>query len=162
MNKLLLALGLTTAIFSVNAKEEAMLETVFADSTTLHSPGIAKQVVTYKGVKAFHSKGYPMLVIPLEDYDGKSELTVTVRAARDNSQPANLGVICQVQDKKTKKMLSNNMNIRSMTEQFTDYHFKLNPGKLVPGTSQFRILFYAVGKKGNIYLEKIKVESAKK
>ena len=156
MKKIFLALSAACALFQMNA-EEPLLEVIFADPTTFYNPKAAENVITFKNKKVFFSKRYPMSAIPVEEYDGKSAVLVTVRAARDNSQPAMLGVVCQVYNRSTKKMLSGGMAVKRVSEDFTDLQFKVYPGKLLPGTKEFRLLFYTVGKKGKIYLESIKV-----
>ena len=157
MKKFLTVLFAIAAFVSVCAEDDVLVETIFADPTTHHAPTVAKGITTFKDVKTYHSKNYPLIIIPVNDYDGKSELSVTIRAARDNSMPARLGVLCQVRDAAAKKIHTDNMQIKSVTENFTDFKFKVNPAKIVPDTKNFRLLIYAVGKKGNIYLEKVTV-----
>ena len=157
MKKLLLAFCATAALFTLKAEDDILLETVFSDPTSFHTPAVAKNVTTFKNVKVYHTKSYPLLIIPVTDYDGKSPVTVKIRAARDNSFAAKLGLICQVRNNATKKMLYDNMQIKNTTENFADYTFKINPAKLLPGTKNFRLLIYTVAKKGNIYLEKVTV-----
>lgn len=162
MKKILTLLFAAAALLNVYAEEDVLQETIFADPTTYHSPSVARNVKTFKNLKVYNTKNYPMIILPVSDYDGKSEVTVTVRAARDNSMPARLGLICQARDSKTKKMKSNDMQIKNVTENFTDYKFKVNPAKISPGTKNFRLLVYTVAKKGNIYLEKITVSIPEK
>lgn len=157
MKKILTALCIAVAFVSVYAENDVLMETVFADPTTYHTPAISKGITTFKDQKVYHTKNYPVIIMPVNDYDGKSELLVTIRCARDNSMPARLGLLCQVRDTASKKMLSDNMQIKNITEDFADYKFKINPGKIVPDAKNFRILIYAAGKKGNIYLEKVTV-----
>ncbi len=160
--KKMLTLLCFAALLSVYAAEDVLQEIVFSDPTSYHSPAVAKNVKIFKDLKVYNTKNYPMLILPVSDYDGQSEVNVTIKAARDNSMPAKLGLICQVQDSKTKKITGNDMQIKNVTENFVDYKFKVNPGKISADCKNFRLLIYTVAKKGNIYLEKITVSIPEK
>ena len=162
MKQVLTLLCAVAALLSVYAEEDVLQETVFADPTSYHSPSVAKNVKTFRELKVYNTQNYPMLILPVSDYDGQSEVNVTIRAARDNSMPAKLGLICQVRDGKTKKMLNSDMQIKNVTEDFADYKFKVNPGKISADCKKFRLMIYTVAKKGNIYLEKITVSVPEK
>ena len=54
MKKLLLAFCATAALFTLKAEDDILLETVFSDPTSFHTPAVAKNVTTFKNVKVYH------------------------------------------------------------------------------------------------------------
>lgn len=158
MKKSLLFLGIILGIGNILAAAEKNIieELIFSDPTTYPSHH-AKSVTKYKNVKVFSSEGYPMLVIPVQRESDKP-VKVLIRAAADPSvKPlAKIGLLVQVYNPKTKKFMQSEMQIRQLTDTFTDYVFRFDPAKL-NANKNYRLCIYCFGRKGKPFLEKIQI-----
>lgn len=158
MNKKFLAAGLLLSFcIGLFAEDDNVIEAWDFNDPTSYPTQYAKHVKKYKNVKAFSSRGYPMIIAPVQRETDKP-VKVLIRAAADPSvKPlAKIGLLVQVYNPKTKKFVQSQMQIRQLTDTFTDYVFSFDPAKL-NANKNYRLCIYCFGRKGKPFLEKIQI-----